>query len=474
MEHRVVWSRVQSVVLPGLIALSLVLAGCGSGSHQAEPARGPNILVVVLDACRPDKLGCYGFERDTSPAIDELARDPDAVLFRRHHVQGAGTKSSTASLFSGLYVFQHGVVWGHKVREDPDRPGLFPTQLLSESHHTMAERLGELGYDTFGAVKSFHLDPKYGFAQGFDDYYGPDDLRGEWERIAKTQELIEGSDGPFFGYLHLNACHHPFQWYTRDAEYMERYGFDYDEKARMAAGVDFTTAKIMHAINDGEITLEPDDVRFLNLIYEAKVRTVDQRLVAPLIQGLKEMGRYDDTLIILTADHGEELYDHEGYAHSHALWNEIIHVPLIVKFPRGTRPAELAGDVDTPTQSVDLLPSLLAMSGQEADPALPGTDIFTGPSRGSAYAETMREWALVQGDYKLIDGAERRFLCEHPADPKERSNLAKAQPDRVKAMQEAAEALRRFVATKPRHSPLLEMELDPEAVRALRSLGYIR
>ncbi len=151
---------------------------------------------------------------------------------------------------------------------------------------------------------------------------------------------------------------------------MERYGFDYDEKARIAAGVDFNTAKIFMDINYGELELQPEDVRFLNLIYEAKFRFYDEQFVASLMQGLKGMGRYDDTLIILTADHGEELYDHEGYGH--ALWNEVVHVPLIVKFPRRTKPAELASEVDLPTQSVDLIPSLLAMCGQDADLGLPG------------------------------------------------------------------------------------------------------
>jgi len=187
----VVWSRVQSVVLPGLIALLSAMAGCGSNGTEAAPAEGPNIPVVVMDATREDKLVCYGFERETSPAIDAFARDLDAVIFRRHHIQGAATKASTASLFSGLYVFQHGVFWGHKIGGgDALRPGVFPTKSLSERHHTMAERLGEMGYYTFGVVPTCHLDPKYGFAQGFDDYYTPVQLRSDFARITKAQKLI--------------------------------------------------------------------------------------------------------------------------------------------------------------------------------------------------------------------------------------------------------------------------------------------
>ncbi len=106
------WSRASSAVL--LPAVLLLLAACESDAPASRSAggRSPSILIVVLDACRADRLGCYGYDRPTSPAIDALAGDPDAVVYLDHHVQGAFTKSSTASLFTGLYVFQHGVIRG--------------------------------------------------------------------------------------------------------------------------------------------------------------------------------------------------------------------------------------------------------------------------------------------------------------------------------------------------------------------------
>jgi arylsulfatase A-like enzyme len=457
----------RSIIVAVAAAVGL-LAGCGSGAGDSvKTASGrsrPNILVVVVDALRSDKLGCYGYQRDTSPAIDELARDPNTVLYRRHYVQGTATKPSTASLFTGLYVFQHGVVRGHVMRQVPDRPGFFPTQNLSDGFETMAERLRGLDYYTFGVVKSYHLDDEYGFSQGFDDYVTPAELSGEGNRVWKTIELMAQAPGPFFGYLHLAGCHHPFPPQARHAGFMERYGrdagFRYDEQARIDTGVDFTTARILSAILQGDVVLDPDDARFLNLIYDAKLRGVDEHLVAPLIRALKDMGRYDDTLVILTADHGEELYEHGSYAHGRALWDEIVHVPMIVKFPRGRRPRGLDREIDTITRAVDLLPTLLAFADGEPGDGLPGADIFAERGQGSAFSETEQEWALVQGD--------------HASDPGETVNLASVRPHRVAAMRQVAAAMRARLASGRPEAPVVETQLSEQAIEDLRSLGYIR
>jgi arylsulfatase A-like enzyme len=471
----------RSVLALALGAVCL-LAGCGWGAAESATAAAgrsrPNILIVVVDALRSDKPGCYGYERDTTPTIDELARDPDTVLYRKHYVQGAFTKSSTASLFTGLYVFQHGVVRGQLMHQDPDSPRIFPTEVLSDGFETMAERFDRLGYYTFGVVKSHYLDDEFGFGQGFDDYCPPARLPGEWNRVLKTIELMEQAPGPFFGYVHLSGCHHPFPSRARHVGFMKRYGYDagftYDENARIEAGVDFTTARMRHAISRGEVVLAPDDVRFLNLVYDAELRGVDEYLVGPLIRALKDLGRYNDTLVIVTADHGEELYDHGGYAHGHALWDEVVRVPLIVKFPQGRRPRDLDREIDTSTQAVDLLPTLLAFAGGEPGADLPGADIFAWTGRDSAFSETEREWAIIQGDYKLIDGGGTVYLFDAASDPRERVNLADEDPDRVAAMRQAAAALRALLASGPSAAPVIETQLPPETIEALRSLGYIR
>jgi arylsulfatase A-like enzyme len=472
VEQRLSTLRAPAVAAAILGALFSLLA-C-----QPAPAPSPaaNILVVVLDACRPDRMGCYGYDRETTPAIDALAADPDTVLFRRHYVQGAWTKASTASLFTGLFAFQHGVLRGDVMEETEDRPGVFLTSVLDARFDTMAERLGGLGYHTFAVVKSRHLTPALGFAQGFEDYHSPEEVHDDGQRVAKVLELAGAARRPFFGYLHVSGCHHPFPESRRHPAVMERYGAEpaYDEKARQAAGVDFTDSEIKHRILDGEVRLEPEDVGFLGLVYDAELRQVDENQVLALVAGLRERGLYDDTLVVLTADHGEELYEHGGYAHGHALWDEVVHVPLLVKFPRGRRPAALGREVSAVTQSVDLLPSLLAFSGAPPAPELPGADIFGGGPRGFAFSQTKDRWALVQDGHKLIDDGTDARLFDLEADPGERQDLALARPERVAAMRLAVDALRQHVAIGPADAPAVETQLDPEAVEALRGLGYVR
>ena len=104
---------------------------------------------------------------------------------------------------------------------------------------------------------------------------------------------------------------------------MATYGFDYPEAERIAQGVDFTTTEIAESLNHGSLKLTADDVRFLNLIYEAQIRLMDEQIVQPLLAALKETGRYDNTLIVVTADHGEALYEHQTYAHGEDwLWRK--------------------------------------------------------------------------------------------------------------------------------------------------------
>jgi Sulfatase len=228
---------------------------------------GPSVLLVVLDACRSDKLGSYGFSRDTSPAIDELARDPDSVAFLNHYVQAPWTKPSTASLFTGLFPSDHGVVLGIEEASDDASGGHYRTQVLSPDAVTIAEALRDAGYYTFEVVAPHHLAADFGFEQGFTEYHGITSWPGgDLQRLSVTTALIESIKGRFFGYVHFLGCHAPFQHRYRDAEYMTTYGFEYDEAGRQEAGIDFTKTEISSRVNDGELELSNEDVKFLHLI----------------------------------------------------------------------------------------------------------------------------------------------------------------------------------------------------------------
>jgi arylsulfatase A-like enzyme len=431
------------------------------------------VLIVVVDALRADRVGAYGYALETTPTIDRLAADPDAVRFRHHYVQGTWTKTSTASLFTGLFAFQHGVMEGHEpAKEGQER--FFTTQVLDGSFETIAERLKGVGFSTFGVTKSHHLRAEYGFAQGFGEYFGPHETSSEGKRVDKVLEIVSRAEAPFFGYLHLAGPHHPYPPSSRDEAFMKRHGFPYDEQARIAAGVSFHTAEIKDRINDGGLRLTPDDVKFLNLVYDAATRRVDERFVADLIAGLEKRKVYDNMLLIVTADHGEELYDHAGYSHGHALWEEVIHVPLVVKFPRGRRPAGLPKEVESVTRSIDLFPSILAFAGQRIPPELPGEDIFDGSGPRFAFSERKGEWALITDGYKLIEAKAGPQLFDLAKDPAEKVNLAPDDAERLAMMRLVTEGLRRDVVVQPREADWIGTELNEEEVEALKGLGYMR
>lgn len=461
----------------GSIAVAVVLcAACRPAPPRGDaPAAqgGFSILIVVLDACRADKVGCYGFARDTTPRLDALARDPDAAVFRRHHVQGTWTKPSVASLFTGQYVFQHKVLTDHQ-RGRPGKRALFRTQILPASHDTLAERFKRAGYFTFGVVKSQQLAREYGFDQGFERYYLPREVRGDPARVRQALELVRQTPGRFLGYLHLTACHNPFPREDRNPGYLARYGFPYDEPARAAQGVDFGDIEIKFAIREKRVSFTPEDIRFLHLVYEAKLRQADESSLGALLDGLREAGRYDDTLILVSADHGEELLDHGGYHHGYALWEELAHVPLVVKYPKGRRPASVARQVDALTQSIDVLPSLLALAGLPPDPTLPGRPALAGSFQPFAYSEIAGGgWALLRDQFKLIVEGGRPRLYDLAQDPGETRDLSGDEPQRVAALREEGQRLRREVG-EGSDAPSIETELDEEAQQSLRSLGYIR
>jgi len=436
-----------------------------------------NIYIIVLDACRADKFGCYGFTRQTTPIVDALAADPDAVIFRRHYVQGTWTKPSTASLFSGLLVRQHGVVDGEIPSQDSRTTSSFRTQALAPQISTLAERMRDAGFATFAVLQNQHLASNYGFGRGFTTYQALsyDVHGGDYALVKRFIDLVGSTPGRQFGYLHVRGCHYPFEPSGRDGEYIQQYGFPYDEAARRKAGVDLTTAAVKDQINEGILRLTADDIRFLNLLYEARLHRSDG-FVGSVLTKLRETGRYDDSLIMVTADHGEELYDHHGYGHGHALWEVLMHIPLIVKFPHGCKPPALGHEVDALTAVVDVMPSLLAFSGQSPPQRTAGLPVFMGASRDYIVSENVEfgEWAVIRDGYKLIEKKPEPLLFNLGNDPTESANLAANDASRVAAMRTFARQVFSAATQESVAAPVIDEHLPAGALENLRNLGYLK
>jgi arylsulfatase A-like enzyme len=465
--NRVVWFALLAAILVVVSGGS----GCAHPNSTPSDAR-PNVLVVVIDGCRPDKFGCYGFDRPTTPAIDSLADDPDGVVFERHYVQGDWTKPSTASLFTGLYLYQHRVAIGPEPQSTP-----YWSQVLSEKFFTLAEAFQGAGYNTFGAVGIPHLLPKYGFDQGFERYKY---LSGDREATETSLEWAASDERPFFGYLHLVGCHDPYPDSDRDPAYFSSHRFPYNEGDRQAIGIDFTDPQAWMNIYEALPQLEPDDIRFLHLLHESKLRALDERIITPFLQELRARGMFDDTLIVLTADHGQELLEHGGYTSAHALWEEVIRVPLVIKFPRGKKPQYLESRYSGLSRAIDLFPSLLGAAGADIPDEMPGTDLFSAPEitlslseRYSAGAEV--DWAAIRGDVKVLRVLESpTAVFDLKSDPGETNDLADSLPEVIAEAQRAVAELRARYPAPPIEPDPGAPELTDDELEALRSLGYIQ
>jgi choline-sulfatase len=415
----------------GLVAL----ATCRQGREGA--ARAPrNVVLVTIDTLRADHLGAYGYSRGRTPHLDELARE--GVFLENVTSQVPVTLPSHASLMTGMVPPTHGV-----------RDNTFFR--LDDGATTLAEILQSRGYDTAAFVGAYVLDESFGLAQGFDRY--DDDLPEEGSESTGTVAerrgedvtrafvtWLEGreSDRPFFAWIHYYDPHLP---YAPPAPYRE------------------------------EFAAQP---------YDGEIAYVDEqigRVLAALGPGGRERGT-DDTLVVVTSDHGESLGEHGEKSHGFFVYDSTLRVPLLLRdpglFPEGAR-------IESPARTIDILPTILdalsipvprEVQGRSLLPLL-DHDEPTGPV---AYAECYVSelnfhWAplvaLRDGSYKYIE-APRPELYDLASDPGETRNLAEREPDRVRRMRSA---LRALVEGFPKNLSS-RLQPDPATIERLRSLGY--
>jgi arylsulfatase len=433
--------RVTGWVLP----VALLAAGCRESR--------PSFLLVVVDALRADHLGCYGYHRDTSPVLDSLAGA--GVLYARAQAQAPWTLPAGASILSGLTVRSHGV------RQTAD--GLYG---MGPRTPTAATLLSEAGYGTAGQVNGYWLGPELGFHRGFGRFSSYPNGHGR-ARLA-VDEMTEmigelDPDRPFFAFLHLYDVHSPYHppsayggiW--ADSAGSGRFHWDVDH----AAGV----------VRDPQ-----NRQRYVNL-YDGEIRWTDAQL-GRLFAWLRETGRAGGTVVMVTADHGEEFLDHGWIEHSVTLYQEVLHVPLIVAgpgFPGGVVDSSVVGQID-------LLPTILELASAGLPDHLQGRSLLpvgsgagrtipsSGPTPDNRGPGGLRDrnWISVRrGHRKLIwdAGADSAVMYDLATDPGEHSPL----PPDTGLLEEAMRCW-----ASPRLFEPVEVE-GPEGSDAemLRDLGYI-
>ena len=425
-----------------------------------EAGARANVVIFLADTLRADFLGAYGHPAPTSPRLDEFARS--AVLFEDAWAQASWTRAAVASILTGLHVGSHGVD-----RED---------RVLAPSARTLAEVLREGGYGTGAFVANHLLGGRFGFDQGFEAWNpGARTLYGApaADLVREALAWVDSARRPFFLYVHTMEPHAPYTPSEEDLRpfLTEAYRGTTDTRALLRLG------------QLG--TLAPAGLRFLRSRYEGEVHQ-DDRAFGSLLDGLRARGLDDQTLVFFTADHGEEFLEHGGTEHAKTLYQELVRVPLVVRVPRGPGGVREKGTV----QQIDLMPTILALTGLPVPSGLTGRDLGARLARpqtpGDAPPVLFSEerFAVVDkvaaraGDLKLIfnnDGpalwraGSHLELYDLARDPLERTNLVASRPIAAAFLERRLEAFRNGNAGAGKG-----VVLSPEEREQLRALGYVQ
>ncbi|HXV74967.1 MAG TPA: sulfatase [Candidatus Polarisedimenticolaceae bacterium] len=464
------------------IALALALAGLVPAGCGPSDAR-PNVIVIMVDTLRADYLGAYGFDGEVSPNVDALARE--SVQFDRCLAQGPWTAPSIASFLTSLHPQNHCVGNGYGLFcEATDDE--FVWSSLSERAVTLAEVFGAAGFDTAAFVGNWVVKSKFGFAQGFDSYFEPEASEQHVDNDAilfeRARSWLEQRDAsrPFLLYLHLMDVHAPYRVTHADIAVL---------RDSPSLGDDREITDEEQSKRPGHLGLRIEwssgaaqrSLRNWRTAYAAGVRGFDRGL-GGFLDYLRARGLLDDSIVVLTSDHGEEFLEHGEWEHGKTYYNEALRVPLLIRMPD----LSLGGRrVDAVVSLIDVMPTLIGLVGIDVERGtMAGTDLgrlWSGgqlpaaasfasalPQETASLAVQDRRWKLI---LDLETGSHRLFDLDHdPGELRDRSADESEQVARMKQrVEEHLETLERFPSFRPTPTPLSD-----EDIERLRSLGYLR
>ena len=453
-----------------------------------KPEDRPNIVIFLIDTLRVDRLGVYGYERrPTSPRIDELARE--AVVFEQAVAPAPWTLPTVVSLFTSTYPCEHGTL--------DDR------QMLSKRLKPLPERLHRMRYTTLGLYGNPYAGPSFALDRGYDV------LDKSWNNDGKkVGKLLDDYPGkPFFFYIHNMEPHDPHlnapqkldgfdevprkvrrQIKKHHNNYRRLTHVDFDKKRRLGA-TDNTAEQDRHMAALTALHKE------YNELYDGSVWKADSH-VGSVIDELKRRGLWDNTLFIVLSDHGEELNEHGGWLHDQSVYEELIHVPLIVRFPQGQYGGQR---VDRLVSLLDVLPTIFdfldepsyarGARGRSLLPLIRGNEPaaeadFQVISMRINTKKFYRPWKQSRGDINLVvrHGDWKGIWNVEPdtlelynlaTDPGEHTNVSAENEPMALVMKLFA---REYYEDCTKHAaPILrrEGELDEDTRRDLRALGYV-
>lgn len=492
-----------------VLALALLLAPLAGGAGgepgpRPAPARAgaPNVLFIVLDTVRADRLDLMGYDRPTFPYLVELGRE--GAVFERAVAPAPWTLPSHASMFTGLYPSAHGA------HHENNR--------LSEDRVTLAEILRRRGWETVAYSANPWISASTGLTQGFavqDPVWlaqTAPEVSFAWLAASSLGWIeadnngravtrawlrwLDGWDGerPFFAFLNYLETHFPYDRLPK--EYLASFsppGTSKDELAEASKAV------VEAELHGWRVT--PERAARVNDLYDASIR-YEGDLIRRAVEAVRARGELDRTVLVLVSDHGDLLGEHGGlFQHTRSLVDHLLSVPLVVRYP----PRIGAGlRISTPVTTAALLPTLLDLVGLEAPPGIQtqsfaplfdGTAAPGSPLLAEGYAEDgrleapdfvprspfdrlgVRYRALEEDGYKLIvDSTGRQWLFEPLADPSESVDLAAEHPEVVERLSRRLETLVEGYGLGALDRRLAESdaEIDPKVREKLRALGYVQ
>lgn len=447
-----------------LLLLLAFLWSCGPGRPSDEPGPlRPHLILISIDTLRADHLETYGYERRTSPNFARLSRE--GIVFEAARSQSSWTLPSLASLHTSLYPVEHGAL---------TMEGSVGDELV-----TIAEVLRDSGYRTAAVVSHLFADAQHGFAQGFGSF---DETQVRGHAAVTSNEITdlalavlddfvrEDSGDPFFLWLHYFDSHYTYVRHP-DHDFVDGYDGPLGDR--------ITAKDLGRMKRSGEMT--PADLEYVVALYDGEVAYQDAA-IGRLLDSLGRSGLADDTVIVVTGDHGEGLMEHENFFHGRTVYDELIRVPLVIAgaIPEPLRGLRIEGPIEVasiPATLAELAqvdehgfrgPSLLAVARSRLAPRFAISEAI------SSEDESRRKVAVVGGRWKLIHSlpADAYELFDLASDPSEQRNRFDDAAPEVAAVRDE------LVAGLVRHRELIgsdgpTLELSEEQERHLRELGYV-
>jgi len=444
-------------LLPVLLSIALVactqsspITGAVSAEVGLEDYKCPdcNVILISIDTFRGDHLTCAGYDKydvDITKNLCDLASD--GILFTRAMAQGSETTSSHASIMTSSLLSSHQAFYSRK-------------QGISKDKITIAEVLKNGGYQTGAFTGVGRIAPEFGFSRGFDVHLGLKNYAPFRAMTSNGLKWLNETNGKFFLFLHSYEIHWPYSPTSENSAALDPL---YDGPLGNSI-----TRGLLGKINSGSINVTEDDLNHIIAMYDAEILSVDQAF-GDLIEQLKSMNLYNNTIIIVTSDHGEEFDEHGMIGmHGHTLYNEILHVPLIVYVPK-LKP----GVEQKLVRSIDIAPTILALLDIERPGTFEGRSLFDEEqvhaiserdAKTVAFAVQTQAWK-----YYIDPSKDFESFFNLNTDPFEQQNAIK---QHASIKNEYIEIYNKAISEKDA-GKAEQIELTEETAEQLRSLGYV-